>query len=67
MSEVICYGVTEMSMVWIDCTDSLIAMVVPKPPPRHISSRDGDIEDEDEDLVSCLSLVYMYRIRACRV
>lgn len=30
--------------------DSLIAVVVPKAPPKHISSRDGEIEDEDEDL-----------------
>lgn len=30
--------------------DSLIAVVVPKAPPKYISSRDGEIEDEDEDL-----------------
>ncbi|XP_024370306.1 uncharacterized protein [Physcomitrium patens] len=30
--------------------DSLIAVVVPKAPPKHISSRDGEIEDEDEEL-----------------
>lgn len=40
---------------WIDITDSLIAVVVPKAPPKHISSRDGEIEDEDEELVSYLS------------
>ena len=39
----------------MDCTDYLLAMVVPKPPPSHISSKDGEIEDEDEDLVSYLS------------
>ena len=37
------------------CADSMIAMLVPKAPPKHISSRDGEIEDEDEDLVSALT------------
>ncbi|KAG0613716.1 hypothetical protein M758_6G124400 [Ceratodon purpureus] len=40
---------TPLTVKFVD-GDSLIAMVVPKPPPRHISSRDGEIEDEDEDL-----------------
>lgn len=39
----------------VGCADSMIAMLVPKAPPKHISSRDGEIEDEDEDLVSALT------------
>lgn len=33
----------------------MIAMLVPKAPPKHISSRGGEIEDEDEDLVCALT------------
>jgi hypothetical protein len=39
----------------VGCADSMIAMLVPKAPPKHISSRDGEMEDEDEDLVSALT------------
>lgn len=63
IAEVTCYGVPEMSMSRIGCTDFLIAMVSPKPPPSHVSSRDGEIEDEDEDLVSSLSPCSCRRIR----
>lgn len=48
------------------CADSMIAMLVPKAPPKHISSRDGEIDDEDEDLVSALTEgffdTYLYEV-----
>lgn len=36
--------------------------MVPKAPPKHISSRNGEIEDDDEDLVSCFSTVLFCRV-----
>lgn len=62
MSDVTCYDLAEMSVTCIDCADSLIAVVVPKAPPKYISSRDGEIEDEDEDLVSYASTGSFCRI-----
>eukprot|EP00271_Cylindrocystis_brebissonii_P019089 TRINITY_DN564_c0_g1_i2.p1 TRINITY_DN564_c0_g1~~TRINITY_DN564_c0_g1_i2.p1 ORF type:complete len:226 (+),score=36.39 TRINITY_DN564_c0_g1_i2:236-913(+) len=30
--------------------DTLMALVAPRPPPAHISSKDGEIEDDEEEL-----------------
>lgn len=62
MFDVMCYDFVEMSVICIDCVDFLIVVVVFKVFLKYILSRDGEIEDEDEDFVSYVLIGFFCRI-----
>lgn len=52
-----CFDIIRMRIIfidWIDIIDFLIVVVVFKVFLKYILSRDGEIEDEDEEFVSYL-------------